>query len=118
PAGGLAGTSSYLTVKQGAERTAATFAPFVIAFGVLGLAMSVLIIGIVVSGAVSSSTRRIGILKSIGFTPAQVAQALIPSVIGAGLGVLLGNLAAIPVLRDEGDAFGTGVGGLAPWVSV
>jgi len=123
PTGGLAGTSSYLTVKQGAERTAATFAPFVIAFGVLGLAMSVLIIGIVVSGAVSSSTRRIGILKSIGFTPAQVArayvaQALIPSVIGAGLGVLLGNLAAIPVLRDEGDAFGTGVGGLAPWVSV
>src|SRR6185369_2058385 len=90
PTGGLAGTSSYLTVKQGAERTAATFAPFVIAFGVLGLAMSVLIIGIVVSGAVSSSTRRIGILKSIGFTPAQVArayvaQALIPSVIGAGL---------------------------------
>ena len=123
PAGGLTGTSSYLTVKQGAERTAATFAPFVIAFGVLGLVMSVLIIGIVVSGAVSSATRRIGILKSLGFTPSQVArayvaQALIPSVIGAGLGVLLGNLAAIPVLRDEGDAFGTGVGGLAPWVSV
>ncbi len=122
PAGGFAGASSYLTVKLGAERTAATFAPFVIAFGVLGLVMSVLIIGIVVSGAVSSSTRRIGILKSIGFTPAQmarayVAQALIPSVLGAALGVLLGNLAAIPVLRDEGDAFGTGVGALAPWVS-
>ena len=123
PSGGLAGASSYLTIKLESERTAATFAPFVIAFGVLGLAMSVLIIGIVVSGAVSSSTRRIGILKSIGFTPAQmarayVAQALIPSVAGAALGVLLGNLAAIPVLQQEGDAFGTGVNGLAPWVSV
>jgi putative ABC transport system permease protein len=123
PAGGLEGSSSYLTIQRGADRTAATFAPFVIAFGVLGLVMSVLIIGIVVSGAVSSSTRRIGILKSIGFTPAQVArayvaQALIPSVLGAALGVLLGNLAAIPVLREEGDAFGTGVSALAPWVSV
>jgi putative ABC transport system permease protein len=123
PADGLEGSSSYLTIQLGAERTAATFAPFVIAFGVLGLVMSVLIIGIVVSGAVSSSTRRIGILKSIGFTPGQVArayvaQALIPSVLGAALGVLLGNLAAIPVLREEGDAFGTGVSALTPWVSV
>jgi len=123
PADGFEGSSSYLTIQLGAERTAATFAPFVIAFGVLGLVMSVLIIGIVVSGAVSSSTRRIGILKSIGFTPGQVArayvaQALIPSVLGAALGVLLGNLAAIPVLREEGDAFGTGVSALAPWVSV
>lgn len=123
PPGGLAGAASYLAIKLGAQRTAATFAPFVIAFGVLGLLMSVLIIGIVVSGAVSSSTRRIGILKSIGFTPAQVARAyiahaLIPSVVGAALGVLLGNLAAVPVLREEGDAFGTGASALAPWVSV
>ena len=70
---------------RGRTHRPATFAPFVIAFGVLGLVMSVLIIGIVVSGAVSSATRRIGILKSLGFTPAQVArayvaQALIPSV--------------------------------------
>jgi len=123
PPGGLAGAASYLTIKLGAERTAGTFAPFVIAFGVLGLAMSVLIIGIVVSGAVSSSTRRIGILKAIGFAPAQVArayvaQALVPSTVGALLGVLVGNLAAIPVLHEEGDAFGTGTGTLAPWVSI
>jgi putative ABC transport system permease protein len=123
PAGALAGTSSYLTVKRDAERQAATFAPFVVAFGVLGLVMSVLIIGIVVGGAVSSATRRIGILKALGYTPAQVArayvaQALVPSAVGAAIGVALGNLAAVPVLAEEGDAFTTGAPRLAPWVSV
>jgi putative ABC transport system permease protein len=123
PPGALTGASSYLRVKLAAERTAGTFAPFVVAFGVLGLAMSVLVIGIVVSGAVSAATRRIGILKALGFTPSQVArayvaQALVPAIGGAAIGVVLGNLAAIPVLRDEGDAFGTGAPHLAPWVSV
>jgi putative ABC transport system permease protein len=123
PHGAFTGATSYRKVKLAAERTAGTFAPFVVAFGVLGLAMSVLIIGIVVSGAVGAATRRIGILKSLGFTPAQVtrayvAQALIPAAVGAALGVVLGNLAAIPVLSDEGNAFGTGTPHLAPWVSV
>ena len=123
PTNALLGTSSYLTVKHEAERQAGTFAPFVVAFGVLGLLMSVLIIGIVVGGAVSSGTRRIGILKALGYTPAQVArayvaQALVPSAVGAAIGVVLGNLAAVPVLAEEGDAFTTGVPRLAPWVSV
>ena len=123
-AGALTGAASYLTVKQAAERTAATFVPFVVAFGVLGLVMSVLIIGIVVSGAVSAATRRIGILKALGFTPAQVArayvgQALIPAASARCSASSLGNLAAIPVLPEEGDAFGTGVAvTLAPWVDV
>ncbi|MEV8516807.1 FtsX-like permease family protein [Dactylosporangium sp. NPDC051484] len=122
PPGALLGAASYLRVKTDAEHVAATFAPFVVAFGALGLAMSVLIIGIVVSGAVSSATRRIGILKALGYTPAQVArayvgQALIPATIGALIGIPLGNLAAIPVLREEGDAFGTGAATLDWWVS-
>jgi putative ABC transport system permease protein len=123
PAGALLGTTSYLTLKRDAERQAGTFAPFVVAFGVLGLAMSVLIISIVVGGAVSSGTRRIGILKALGYTPAQVArayvaQALVPSAVGAAIGVVLGNLASVPVLAEEGDAFTTGAPRLAPWVSV
>jgi putative ABC transport system permease protein len=123
PPGAFTGAASYLTIRQATERTAATFAPFVVAFGVLGLIMSILIISIVVGGAVSSATRRIGILKALGYTPVQVArayvgQALIPAVVGAVLGVALGNVAAIPVLSEEGQAFGTGTPGLAPWVSV
>ena len=49
--------------------------PFLIAFGVLGVLMAVLIIGNVIAGAVSTGTRRIGILKALGFTPSQVVRA-------------------------------------------
>ncbi|WP_433199811.1 ABC transporter permease [Dactylosporangium sp. CS-047395] len=123
PEGALQGGTSWLTVKTETERIAATFAPFVVAFGVLGLVMSVLIIGIVVSGAVGSATRRIGILKALGYSPGQVArayvmQALIPATIGALVGVPLGNLAAVPILNEEGEAFGTGVNTIDWWVSL
>jgi len=62
--------------------------------------MSVLIVAIVVSSAVSSQTRRIGILKALGFTPAQVVrayigQALVPALAGAALGLVAGNLLAL-----------------------
>ncbi|MEV4516228.1 FtsX-like permease family protein [Dactylosporangium sp. NPDC049525] len=123
PADALTGATSYLTVKHAAEREAATFVPFVVAFGVLGLCMSVLIIGVVVSGSVGAATRRIGILKAVGFTPAQVTrayvgQALIPATVGTVLGVVLGNLAAVPVLQNESDAFDTAPMTIEPWVSV
>ena len=58
--------------------------PFLVAFGVIGLVMSVLIVANVVSGAVVSGYRRIGILKSIGFTPGQVVAAYAGQVVGAG----------------------------------
>jgi putative ABC transport system permease protein len=79
--------------------------PFLIAFGVLGVVMAVLIVGNVIAGAVSTGTRRIGILKALGFTPAQVVraylgQALIPAAVGAALGVVAGNLLAVPVLAE------------------
>ena len=82
--------------------------PFLVAFGVLGLVMSVLIIGIVVSGAVGAGTRRIGILKALGFTPAQVvrayvAQALIPAAVGTVLGVGARQPARRAGARDAGD---------------
>jgi putative ABC transport system permease protein len=111
PPGAMTEAASYLKIKLSADKTSATFAPFVASFGVLGLCMSILIIGIVVAGAVSSATRRIGILKSLGFTPHQVvrayvAQALIPASIGTALGVVFGNLLAIPVSATQA----------APWV--
>jgi putative ABC transport system permease protein len=124
PPGALTGTQSYLAVKQVNAATTAAFVPFVAAFGVLALALSVLIIGIVVSGAVGAATRRIGILKAVGFTPGQVArayvaQALIPALIGAGLGVMLGNLLAIPVLNKADRSYDTVGGASIPvWIDV
>jgi putative ABC transport system permease protein len=123
PKGALTGSQSYLTVKLQAISNTLAFVPFVAAFGVLGLLMSVLVIGIVVSGAVGAATRRIGILKSLGFTPAQVVrayvgQALIPAAIGCALGVVLGNLLAVPVLSDVGTAYGAGSSSIPAWVDI
>jgi putative ABC transport system permease protein len=123
PPGSMTEAASYLKIKVSADKTSATFVPFVASFGVLGLCMSILIIGIVVSGAVTAATRRIGILKSLGFTPEQVVrayvgQALIPASIGTGLGLAFGNLLAIPVLGDAGGALGTGTSTVAPWIDI
>lgn len=123
PPGSMTEAASYLNNKASADKTSATFVPFVASFGLLGLCMSILIIGIVVNGAVAAATRRIGILKSLGFTPEQVVraylgQALIPASIGTGLGVVLGNLLAIPVLGDADGALGTGPVTVAPWIDI
>jgi putative ABC transport system permease protein len=77
--------------------------PFVAAFAILGVVLAVLITANVVSAAVITSYRRIGVLKSIGFTPAQVtatylAQISIPSVAGAVAGTILGNSWVLPVI--------------------
>ncbi|MGA5817818.1 FtsX-like permease family protein [Kitasatospora sp. NPDC094028] len=123
PAGALTGAQSWLAAKEGSDRNTALFLPFMVAFGVLGLAMSVLVAGNVVAGAVGTATRRIGVLKALGCTPAQVvraylAQALIPATIGTLLGVVAGDLLTIPVLATTGDAYGTNTSGISPWVDL
>ena len=123
PAGTYEGSQSYLTAEQQATGNAKAFVPFLIVFGFLGLFLSVLIIAIVVSGAVVSATRRIGILKSLGFTPAQVArayaaQALIPAAVGVIAGTVFGNLLAVPVLNGTSHDLGAAGAGLPLWVSI
>ena len=123
PAGSYEGSQSYLTAEQQATGNAKAFVPFLIVFGVLGLFLSVLIIAIVVSGAVVSATRRIGILKSLGFTPSQVArayaaQALIPATFGVVAGTVFGNLLAVPVLNGTSHELGAAGASLPLWVSI
>ncbi|MFD8782886.1 FtsX-like permease family protein [Kitasatospora sp. NPDC059599] len=123
PAGSLTGAQSWLTARQGSDRNTALFLPFMVAFGLLGLAMSVLVAGNVVAGAVGTATRRIGVLKALGCTPAQVvrayvAQALVPAAAGTLLGVVVGNLLTVPVLATTGQLYGTTTSGIAPWVDV
>ncbi|MEU4171213.1 FtsX-like permease family protein [Streptomyces sp. NPDC026665] len=123
PAGALVGTQSWLDTKRAADQGAAATIPFLFAFGVLGIVMSVIIVGSVISGAVGTSLRRIGILKAIGFTPrevvrAYVAQALIPAAVGITLGVVLGNLLAVPLLNDTESVYGTVSLSVAWWVDV
>jgi putative ABC transport system permease protein len=123
PAGALTGTRSWLTTRTNSAGNTVLFVPFLIAFGVLGVLMAVLIIGNVIAGAVSTGTRRIGILKALGFTPNQVVrahtvQALIPAVVGAALGVVAGNILTIPVLAQTNELYGTADSGVTPWVNV
>jgi putative ABC transport system permease protein len=123
PRGAVVGAQSYLTVKTQETGNIAPFVPFLLAFGVIGLVMSVLIVANVVSGAVVAGYRRIGILKSIGFTPAQVVaaytgQVSAPAVVGCLLGVVLGNLLAVPLLSRTAQVYGAGRLGVPAWVDV
>ncbi len=121
PAGAMTGSTSWLATRADSAGRTVLFVPFLIAFGVLGVLMAVLIIGNVIAGAVSTSTRRIGILKSLGFSPNQVVraylgQALIPAAVGAALGVVAGNLLILPILDQTNRVYGTSDSGVAPWV--
>ena len=123
PAGAVTGTQSYLGVRAAQHDDTAVYAPFVIAFAIIGLIMSVLIVTNVVSGAVIAGYYRIGVLKSIGFTPGQViaaytAQATVPAVVGCLGGVALGNLLSVPLLHKTADAYGVGRLGVPLWVNV
>ena len=123
PAGVVTGTQSYLSVRAAQRNQVAVYAPFVVAFAIIGLVMSVLIVANVVSGAVIAGYYRIGILKSIGFTPGQViaaytGQVTVPAVAGCLGGVALGNLLSAPLLRKTADVYGAGRLGVPLWVNV
>ena len=123
PSGAVGGFSSWLSARQQATGTSAILAPFVEAFALIGLFMSVLIVANVVTGAVVASYRRIGVLKSIGFSPAQVVGAYVarvgvPAVAGCLIGVAAGDFLAIPVLHKSAASFGVGSQSVPLWVNV
>jgi len=124
PPGALLGApQSYLPVKQQAAAKIAPWVPFIVAFGVIALVMSVLIVINVISGAVVGGTRRIGVLKSIGFTPpavvaAYVLQVAIPALAGCVVGALCGDLLSVPLLNLNGAVYGIGVLFMPFWVVV
>jgi putative ABC transport system permease protein len=101
----------------------APWVPFIIAFGVIALVISVLIVVNVVGGAVVAGTTRIGVLKSIGFTPAQVIGCYVllvavPAAVGAIAGVVCGNLLAAPIYAQNAQVYQVGVLGVPFWVDV
>lgn len=123
PARAVTDTQSYLSVRAAQKNQVGVYTPFVVAFAIIGLVMSVLIVANVVSGAVIAGYYRIGILKSIGFTPGQViaaytGQVTVPAVGGCLGGVALGNLLSTSVLRKTADVYGVGRLGVPLWVNV
>jgi putative ABC transport system permease protein len=123
PAGTVQGTASYLDVRTSEQSSVAIWAPFIIAFGIIALVMSVLIVANVVSGAVIAGTTRIGVLKAIGFTPAQVTgsyvlQVAVPALAGAVTGSVVGVLLSIPILSQNASVYGVGSLSIPLWVEV
>lgn len=101
PADALTASRTYLTLKHQVSSSARAYTPYLMAFGILGIAVAVLIVANVVSGAVISGFRHIGVLKALGFTPGQVVAVYltmisVPAVVGCALGTLLGNVLARP----------------------
>jgi putative ABC transport system permease protein len=124
PALSVMDTSNYLDAKLNADRTTAVMIPFLLAFSAFALLASTLIIANLVGGAVVAGTRDIGIMKSVGFTPAQVVrvfagQMLIPAGAGCLLGLPAGVLLSQPFLADTAHAFGLPrTFGIAPGVDI
>ncbi len=123
PSGAVLSHVSYLDIRTSEQSGVAPWVPFIIAFGVIALVISVLIVVNVVSGAVVAGTTRIGVLKSIGFTPLQVVACYVllvavPAVTGAVIGVVLGNLLAAPLYRQNAQVYQVGVLGVPFWVDL
>lgn len=117
PADSMTAAQNYLTLKKAFSSRADAYLPFMALFGVLGLLVSALIVGNVVSGAVVSGGRHIGVLKAIGFTPNQVVAVYltmvsVPAMIGCALGTLLGNALAGPILQIAFSGIETGLAGV------
>jgi putative ABC transport system permease protein len=123
PPGAVTATDSYLSVKAAEASGIAPLTPFVLAFGVIGLVMSVLIVINVITGAVVAGYRRIGVLKSIGFTPGQVmaaysGQVMIPAVAGCLAGLVIGNLLSGALLNRTANLYQVGGLGVPVWVNL
>jgi len=110
PRGAVVSSVSWLLSadQTGTEQDLNT--PSAVAFALLGLALAALIVGSVVSALVVAGYRRIGVLKSIGFTPLQVAvayaaQIAVPTVAGCATGVILGNYWVLPMLGHGAGVF-------------
>ncbi|MGI5336579.1 ABC transporter permease [Streptomyces sp. CA-181903] len=123
PQGSLTNTQSYLTLKRAFSAGADSYLPFLTVFGILGLLVSALIVGNVVSGAVVSGYRHIGVLKALGFTPNQVlavylTMVSVPAVAGCVVGTLIGDALSRPILRDAFSGIETGDAsiGISAWV--
>jgi len=123
PAGSVLGAESWLAVKAQENENIVPWVPFLVTFGVIGLVMSVLIEVNVVSGAVTAGTRRIGVLKAVGFTPAQVVsvyvlQVAVPGVAGVAGGAVIANLLAAPVLGQTSQVFEVAPQSIPLWVDL
>jgi putative ABC transport system permease protein len=110
PAGAVHAWESWLSPDSLIAASQGVNTPFAVAFAVIALVLAVLITASVVAAAVLASYRRIGVLKSIGFTPAQVtatylAQIGLPALAGTAAGTALGDWRVLPLINGGDSLF-------------
>jgi putative ABC transport system permease protein len=123
PTRAVTGSVSWLPSAGQTSAEQSVNTAYVVAFALIGLALAVLIVATVVSGAVLAGYHRIGVLKSIGFTPAQVAtsylaQLGVPTVAGCAAGAALGNYWVLPELNNSAGAFHVAHQTVPLWINV
>jgi putative ABC transport system permease protein len=126
PPGAVGSSISYLTIERLFSLNTTLTLTFLLAFSVFALGAAALVVVNVVSGAVLTSHRSIGIVKALGFTPGQVVvtfvgQMLVPALVGCLIGVPLGVLGSRPLVSSSAEAIGlpapSGLDTLAPLVA-
>ncbi len=117
PPGAVINWVPSLDTAEGLAAVQGINTPFAVSFGIIALVLAVLMTASIVAAAVMASYRRIGVLKSIGFTPGQVAatylvQIGIPALGGAIAGTVLGRHWVLPLVNG-----GPGSGAAVPlWI--
>ena len=106
------GWETWLRIKEDLTEDFKLFATFFGIFGVVSIGAAAFVIVNVGGGYVMARVRDIGLLKSIGFTPRQVAALLLVKHVGlslpaTALGILLGFAAAPAILRVGATGLGT-----------
>ena len=106
PAGAIIGYATALASGNQSTMTQEIHASSTIPYALMALLLAAVITASIAAAAVTAGYRRIGVLKSIGFTPAQIVatyltQLGIPALAGALAGTALGNLWAVPFIQQR-----------------
>ena len=81
PAEAVTGSTTYLEAKANVDSIAQLYVPILLAFSIFALLAAGFTIANVVSGIVLTSYRDIGVMKAVGFTPAQVTGILVGQIL-------------------------------------
>jgi len=106
PAGAIVGYSSALPSASQDIMGHGIRESSIVPYAIMALLLAGVIIASVAAAAVTAGYRRIGVLKSIGFTPAQIAatylmQFGIPALAGSLAGTALGSHWALPYIQEN-----------------
>ena len=111
PPGSITGSINYLLIRNIFNITNQIITGVLSAFSIFALAATIATVATLVTGIVISSFREIGIMKAVGFTPAEVIgvfalQIIIPTLAACLIGIPAGTLLSQPLLANSSHALG------------